>query len=424
MSGFLLPSLSHFHTPFDHDDMHLPLTDPPTRPRELDSRMAGSEEVRRQREVMEELTERQKARLDIQMATILRLRSQEESYAKKYKRAKERIVELEQEVGRISKAHQEALEEQDRRIQAMADRLTQPEVPLATRSTEPAGAQSTTDGISEAEVLGVVRDINESIFQVAANLTEEWEKLVSSGAPRFTLDQGPIDALSRFYGPALIQSALDQNPAAVTFLVQSCLCFLAVRITSSWRHDRELAMLGSVYQSLSSSGKYTSHMTSEIHSHILEGQVISARWRSLAHKYLSRPPPDPASIVKHVGDVLLITRLFSSTRHSSEFVKTAALGGIETIHRLAQRLEFAFMVEVASSDMSLLFETPDTVFDDTRMTSEVGPDEPSTPERQDKVAGTTEVGVWKKVCGGQGEDPRKEVLLKAKVILEKDVEEL
>ena len=79
------------------------------------------------------------------------------------------------------------------------------------------------------------------------------------------------------------------------------------------------------------------------------------------------------------------------------------------------------MVEVLSSNMYLLVEAPDAVFDDARMTNEFGSDGASTPEQWDRVAGTTEVGVGKSVCGRMGEDLRAETLLKARVVLEKDV---
>ena len=83
------------------------------------------------------------------------------------------------------------------------------------------------------------------------------------------------------------------------------------------------------------------------------------------------------------------------------------------------------MVDITSSDMRLLFGTPSTSFDDKRMSKEC--DKDSTPGGQDiKVAGTTEVGVEKTVyerrgerrpCGGRCTT----ILLKAKVVLEKDI---
>jgi len=159
-------------------------------------------------------------------------------------------------------------------------------------------------------------------------------------------------------------------------------------------------------------------------SPIPEGQAISARWRSLTHTHLPQPLPHPTPIAQRVAEVLCITGSFSSPQHSSDFVKTVAFIGLETIDRLAMRLELAFLVEVASSDMSLLFETPDTAFDNTRMVNEFGSHKDFTPGGWDKIAGTTEVGVGKSVGGGRGEGQRTEVLLKAKVVLEKEVEEL
>lgn len=82
------------------------------------------------------------------------------------------------------------------------------------------------------------------------------------------------------------------------------------------------------------------------------------------------------------------------------------------------------MLDIPSSDMYLLFGTPNTEFDGTRMTEEVESGKsPARSRRRGKVAGTTEVGVEKFVCGGKGtgEDSRSEVLLKAKVILEGDL---
>ena len=67
-------------------------------------------------------------------------------------------------------------------------------------------------------MLGIVHDLNEDVFQVPLNLSEEWEKLELSRSSRFTVPQDDIDALSRFYG-----SVLNRSPATATLLVQPCL---------------------------------------------------------------------------------------------------------------------------------------------------------------------------------------------------------
>lgn len=127
--------------------------------------------------------------------------------------------------------------------------------------------------------------------------------------------------------------------------------------------------------------------------------------------------------MEQLAGVLDETGSFSSTQPSLEFVRNVGLKGIETIIQLAIRLEHAFMVEVTSSDMSLLFEAPDTVFDDTRMANELGSDNAPVPGGlKDKIAGTMEVGVEKRISGGgPGKIGRAKILLKTKVVLEKDL---
>ena len=157
-------------------------------------------------------------------------------------------------------------------------------------------------------------------------------------------------------------------------------------------------------------------------SHITEGQAISARWRTLTHNHISRPPPHSALLVEQLAKVFNETGSFSSAQQSLEFVKRVALEEIESIIQLSLRSELAFRVEVMSSDMTLLFEAPGAVFDDTRMTNEFGSDGTPNPEGRDRIAGTTEVGVLKSVLE-PGESRRTLVLLKTKVVLEKDVAE-
>lgn len=200
----------------------------------------------------------QRAIIDAQAAEILRLRASKERYAEGYRATKERIVELEDWIEEFSRTHKETLEKQDQRIRAMEDQLRRTEE-LSTKSTKYTEAKpflSPSNRIAEAEVLGIVHDLNENVFQLAANLTDELEQFSSSRAGGFTVTEEDINNLSQSYGFTLVQQALDGNPAAVTFLIQSSLCELATQITSSWRRNQELKILRSVCQLLSPSGKH------------------------------------------------------------------------------------------------------------------------------------------------------------------------
>ncbi|KAF9650930.1 hypothetical protein BDM02DRAFT_3184878, partial [Thelephora ganbajun] len=279
-------------------------------------------------------------------------------------------------------------------------RLKQTEELLATRSAELSEARtflSTTDRLSEVEVLGIVRDLNEIIFQIAVTLTEEWEKLESSQAA----GRMDIDPISRPHTPTLVQLARNRDLTGLTFLLQSTLCSQAAKMTSSWVHHPEFGILKSVYKNISTSG---------------ERHIVDPR-------YLSRPPPHSGSLVKQLASALDETGSFPSPEKSAEFVQAVALERIESMVQVIIRLESTFMVEVTSSDMTLLFEAPDTAFDDARMVNDFGSDSASGPAtgRRDNVAGTTEVGVGKSTCGRPSETRRGEILLKTKVVLEKDV---
>lgn len=140
----------------------------------------------------------------------------------------------------------------------------------------------------------------------------------------------------------------------------------------------------------------------------------------MTHSRLPESSSHSDRIAQLVADTLWITGLFPSRENSFDFVKAKVYSRIEAIDRLAVRLETVFMVDISSSDMCLLFENSCTTFDGTRMTKEYESDENSG---QDTVAGTTEVGVEKSI-GRRGEPPLTQVLLKTKVVLEKDLAEL
>jgi hypothetical protein len=143
----------------------------------------------------------------------------------------------------------------------------------------------------------------------------------------------------------------------------------------------------------------------------------------LTHNYLPDPPSHSNHITELIASILWITGLFSSKQNSIDFVKGTVYSRIETIDRLAVDLESVFMVDITSSDMRLLYESPSTDFDHTRMTDEFESDGSSTPKGQDKVVVTTEVGVEKSV-GRRGQPPHTQVLSKTKVVLEKDLVDL
>ena len=256
----------------------------------------------RRQTAAEGLAGREKAKINPQKAENLTPKNRKEDSIG-YRAAVKQIEEASRDL-------REGLEQQDQQIKAMSDdqtrtkdelarindelaqtkdelariksELAQTKVELAktkaelaetndistAKSTELAKAQSLLsppDRISEAEVLEIVRDLNDNIIQIAANLTEEWGKVPSSRSNKAPPNKKELDALSQFYGPTLVRRVLNRDSSAVALLVQSTLCYVVTQITSSWRPDcdKRWWILGSIYRRLSASGKHTPHAAIE-----------------------------------------------------------------------------------------------------------------------------------------------------------------
>ena len=239
-----------------------------------------------------------KAKINPQEADNSRPKNRKERDSTWYRAAVDKIEEA-------SRVLREALEERGQQIQAMSDEQTRAKDELAqtkdelarikgelartkaelaktkaelaeanelsaARPTKLAKAQSflsTTDRTSEAEVLGIVRDLNENIIQLAANLTDEWGRIRSPQPNSKTIfTKQELDAFMQFYGRPLVLRVRNRDPSAVAFLVQSCLCYAVTQITLGWRRDLSNERpwrLGSVYKRLSTDGKHTSHAAIE-----------------------------------------------------------------------------------------------------------------------------------------------------------------
>jgi len=165
------------------------------------------------------------------------------------------IAELEHEIVKVRSSWQKDTEAQAQQARTMEKRLKQTEGLLKARSTELCRAQtflSTADRLSEMEVLDIVRDLNENIYQATVSLTEEWEKL----GPSQTTGRLYINHGSRTQVPVLVRLARNRDLTGLTLLLQSHLCSQAVNITSSWGRRQELKIIREIYQRLSTSGEH------------------------------------------------------------------------------------------------------------------------------------------------------------------------
>ena len=252
-------------------DRYVSMTSGPPKEPEKEERRGDTEELRRLRRDYDNYRSETQRNYDIYRNEIQRLKGEEENLRREqtklrgncqYCRPKDaRIANLEHNIAVMSGAWQ-GMEAQTRKAQAMEEELkkTKEELKqtrelLEARTAELSEAQtflSMTDRLSEMEVLGIVRDLNENIFQLAVGLTEERDKLEPLQAT------GPIevDLTSQPRDPVLVQLARKRDLTGSTYLLQSFLCHQAVDMTSSWVRNQESGGFGSVYERISASGQY------------------------------------------------------------------------------------------------------------------------------------------------------------------------
>ena len=169
------------------------------------------------------------------------------------------ITKLERDIRHMHRSHQGEVQRRTQEIQALGEQLKKTEELSARRSAELSETQtflSTKDRIPETEVLSIVHDLNERIYQVAVGLTEGLEKLEP---PRATTSRMDVDLTPRSHTSAVAQPARhDRDLTGLTFRLQSHLCSQAVRMTSGWGRHHQLAILEPIYQHLSASGEHLS----------------------------------------------------------------------------------------------------------------------------------------------------------------------
>ena len=207
--------------------------------------------------------------------------------------------------------HQENARRWNQYVLEMEERLTRTEELLAARSAEFTGTGfliHDPDRLSEAEIFGIVRDLNEDVYQIAVDLTEEWEKLESP----HTANPMDVDSASQPCAPVLVQLTRNRDPMGLTFLLQSCLNLSKILVIGT--HP----LLPTTTSSRVVSGG--------------TGECPRPRRIVLIHSTLTR-------------------------------IRAVALKRIETFIQHALCSESACKAEVTSGDMAILLEAPGTVFD-------------------------------------------------------------
>jgi len=109
------------------------------------------------------------------------------------------------------------------------------------------------DTISEAEVMGMVENLNTLIASASGVLSDNWDQ--REWVPG-TLDEGPdLKQIRDYFGDLMFEQIAARNPAAVTLAIRMYLGHFAERVTSGWGGGEAAGTLGEIYKMISTKGK-------------------------------------------------------------------------------------------------------------------------------------------------------------------------
>jgi len=129
-------------------------------------------------------------------------------------RKKDQVEGLEPKTGKIHDLYEEDVQRRTQYIWPVEERLKKKRTNgklFATTSVKLRDTHFLINHLSGVKVVNIVRDLNENIYQVAVNSTDEWEKMTHRN-----------HSSNVYLDPALVQKVPGRDPVDLTFLFQSC----------------------------------------------------------------------------------------------------------------------------------------------------------------------------------------------------------
>ena len=140
-------------------------------------------------------------------------------------------------------------------MQELSTQLAEKDKLLRERTTELKAAQeflTRVDAISEAEVMGMVDNLNALISSVSGVL-DSWDH--RDPVPEALVDELDIKQIRDNLGNPVFEQIVARNSVAVNLAIQMILgCFIE-RVTSGWGSGQASATLGEIYGMISTKGK-------------------------------------------------------------------------------------------------------------------------------------------------------------------------
>ena len=146
----------------------------------------------------------------------------------------------------------------DTRAQELSTRLAEREKLLNERTTELSAAQvflSKVDAVSEAEVVGMIDNLNTLICSASGALSDTWDQ--QDPIPGALVEESHLEQIRSEFGSLIVERIGTRDSVAVNLAIQMYLSRLIERVTSGWGSGEAAGNLAGIYGMISAKGKFT-----------------------------------------------------------------------------------------------------------------------------------------------------------------------
>ena len=142
------------------------------------------------------------------------------------------------------------------RVQELSARLFEKDKLLSERTAELSAAQAfltRVDAVSEAEVVGMVENLNTLISSTSGALSDTWDQ--RAPVPGALIEEPGAGQIRDYFGNLVFEQITLRNPVAVTLAVEMHLVQSVERVISGWGGGDGAGTMGERYGRIFTEGK-------------------------------------------------------------------------------------------------------------------------------------------------------------------------
>jgi len=127
---------------------------------------------------------------------------------------------------------------------------------LSERTTELNAAQAfltRADAVSEAEVVGMIENLNTLISSVSGAVSITWDQ--RGPVPGTLFEESGAGQIRDYFGNPMIEQIAAKNSVAINLAIQTYLGNFIERVTSGWGGGQAAGILADIYTKISTKGK-------------------------------------------------------------------------------------------------------------------------------------------------------------------------